>query len=276
MSSCLGNIQEINTRIAIFQNSSSSVTTPQQQQSQDNVQQLPRLAAPVKQDNILTNPRPPAKRREQIESTVGSVTKSFGQAPNQGTPLKSLGPYAMQGLKVAGQKLLYPEQQAAISPTNLKSAFNKNLMKFLQSRFGEPFRQTHRRRLCAVVLGVPYSNLSTVLNSIDSLRDLAKASLKEDPFGTVYKDIPLLIRTFVSTINTVESFTKSIPIHWTDVEFDVNNEQGRKVEEVQQVVDRLKDGLEELITSFGEYAEDLGLGIKEMRLARQVAGLNVS
>lgn len=276
MNSCLGNIQEINTRITIFQNRQSSVTPPQQQQTQDNVQKLPRLSAPVKQDNILTNPRPPSQRREQIESTVGSVTKSFGQAPNQGTPLKSLGPYAMQGLRVAGQKLLYPEQQEAISLTSLKSTFNKNLMKFLQSRFGEPFRQTHRRRLCAVVLGAPYSSLSIVLNSIDSLRDLAKASLKEDPFGTVNKDIPLLIRTSVSTINSIESFTKSIPIHWTDVEFDVNNEQGRKVEEVQQVIDRLKDGLKELIMVFGDYAVDLGLGPKEMRLARQVAGLDTS
>ena len=276
MNSCLSNIQEINTCITIFQNRPSSATAPQQQQFQDSVQKLPRLSAPIKQENILTNPRPPAKRREQIESTIGSVTKSIGQAPNQGTPLKSLGPYALQGLKVTGDKLLYPEQQEAISPASLKSTFNKNLMKFLHSRFGEPFRQTHRRRLCAVILGAPYSSLSIVLNSIDSLRDLAKASLKEDPFGTVNKDIPLLIRTFVNTINNIESFTKSIPIHWTDVEFDVKDEQGRKVEEVQQVVDRLKDGLEEIITAFGNYAGDLGLGPKEMRSARHAAGLDTS
>lgn len=274
MTSCLGSIQDINTRIKIFQDSPSSVTTSQQGQSQDNVQKLPRLSALVKQDNILTNPRPPVKRREQIEATIGSVTKSYGQSPNQGTPLKALGPYAVQGLKVAQEKLLYPEQREAISQASLKSTFYKYLMKFLRSRYGKPFRQIHKRRLCAVILSTPYSSLNIVLNSIDSLRELAKASLEDDPYGTVNKDIPRLIRTFVSTINNIESFTKSIPIHWTDVEFDVQNEQGRKVEEVQQVVDRLKDGLKELITAFGNYAADLGLGPKEMELARQVAGLD--
>ena len=49
-------------------------------------------------------------------------------------------------------------------------------------------------------------------------------------------------------------------------------EGGREVEEVDLVIEKLRGGLRELLEAFGGYAENLGLGIREMRVAREMVG----
>lgn len=275
MNACVTVIQGINTRIADYQNPPSTAPPPSTQQ-QNQVQSLPRLSAPLRQDPITVNPLPPTTSRERIQSNIGTVAKSLGQSPSppgSKSPLSPLSPRAKQYLGTARNKLLTQGQQEAISPAGLKSQFNDYLMQFLRSPIGRPFRQTFHRRLCAVALGTPYSELSVIINAIDSLTSLAVASLQEDTFGKVQKDVPGLIRTLVNTAAGLDAFVSGLEVHWTDVEFRDSDGRGRRVDEVERVLDSLRSGLRSLLRAFGDYAGELGLGPGEMAVARGVARL---
>lgn len=276
MNACVAVIQGINIRMADYQNPPSTTPTPLMEQ-QNQVQSLPRLSAPLRQAQITVNPLPPAGSRERIQSNIGTVAKSLGQSPSSASSKSSispLSPRAKQYLGTARNKLLTQGQQEAISPASLKSQFNDYLMQFLRSPAGLPFRQTFRRRLCAVVLGTPYSELSVIVDAIDALTSSAAASLEEDNFGTVQKDIPGLLRTLVNTTTRLESFVNGFAVHWTDVDFPETTGQGRRVEDVERVLDSLRTGLRKMVGAFGDYAVELGLGPAEMRIARDVAGLD--
>ncbi|MCJ1364732.1 hypothetical protein MMC16_003848 [Acarospora aff. strigata] len=269
LNACLDVIQGMNTRITEFKTPSAAAPPPQPQQN--NLQYLPRISSPLKADNILTNPPPPKSKLEMVETNLGTVTKSYGQQPRSKPLSLPSSPLAKKYLESAKNKALTQEQQQAISPAGLRSTYISYLMQFLRSPFGHPFRQTVRRRACAVVLGTPYSQLSVIVDAIDSLTRLAIASLTEDSYGKVQTDVPVIIRTFTSTIANVEAFKRDLQVHWTDVEFR-EEEGGREVEEVDLVIEKLRGGLRELLEAFGGYAENLGLGIREMRVAREMVG----
>ena len=266
-------VQDVSTRIKGYQTPPESVVQPQQ--PQDVVESLPRISAAIKEENVLSKPFPSSSRPERYGSTVGSLAKSVGQNHNSVSPLRSLTPHAKQYLVAARDKLMTREQQSTLSPANLNSSLYDYLTQFLRSRFGWPFRQIIGRRLCVVVLGAPYSELNLILTALDSLTSLAVASLKEDQYGTVHKDVPLLIRTFVSTLTDIETLTQGFQVHWTDVEYSENGGEGRRVAEIDLLVNRLKSSLKELIDAFGDFAVEMGLTWAEMRRARQAAGLDV-
>lgn len=121
-----------------------------------------------------------------------------------------------------------------------------------------------------MVLGSPFGELNSIVDSINALTALALASLTEDNYGRVAKDVPLLIQAFVSIIQAVEGFVSGLSVHWTDVEF---SDSDRRVEEVDLVVGSMKSGLGELVDAFGKYATELGLTEKDIRAARIVAGV---
>ena len=112
-----------------------------------------------------------------------------------------------------------------------------------------------------------------IVYAIDSISSLSAASLNEDQFGTVSKDIPTVIRTFVATLSRIEAFVQGLPVHWTDLDFEERDGSGRKVEEVELVTAHLRAGLKQLIDVFGIYASELGLGKDELREAKRIAGL---
>ena len=121
-----------------------------------------------------------------------------------------------------------------------------------------------------MILGAPHSNLHQILLSTKSLTALALASLNEDPYGRVSKDVPTIIRTYTSTVQTIEAFVRNLPPHWTDVGFCEETDRSAGGD-VEQVVQCLRTGLRELLAAFGQYASELGLGEGEMRIASQVA-----
>ena len=148
-------------------------------------------------------------------------------------------------------------------------------MQFLHRPIGTLFRQTFQRRLAAVILGSPYSELASILNAIDAISTLAYASLKEDQFGTANKDIPIIIRTFTSVINNIDRMVKTMPVHWTDIDFIEADGLGRRVEDVEFIKKHLTTNLRRLLDAFGNYAEDMGLGKAELTAARQAVGPEV-
>ena len=273
MTLCLDNVLSISNRITAFQNPSTSAAPSQQKIT---IETLPPISAPLRQENIFTDPPPPSTRREKIESSVGTIAKSYGQSPQPAKPLKFLENQRAEGQKYIGaarQKFLTQGQQKTFSSSGLLAQYNEYLMRFLRTPVGYPFRRTFRRRVCTVVLGTPYSELNPLVNSINTLSALAVASLKEDNYGKVAKDLPLLIRAYVSITSSIEGFVSSLPAHWTDVEF---SESDRKVEEVDLIVGSLKAGLKDMIGAFGKYATELGMGEGEIGTARRVAGMEDS
>ena len=139
-------------------------------------------------------------------------------------------------------------------------------MRFLRSPLGPPFRQTFGKRISSVVLGAPFSTFYPTICSIKSLAVLAVASLDEDPFGRVSPDIPILIRTYTQTIETVEAFIQNLPPHWTDVKFQ---DSDRRVADVAAVVICLKTGLRDMLEAFEKYAPDLGITPEDLEVARK-------
>jgi nucleoporin NDC1 len=119
--------------------------------------------------------------------------------------------------------------------------------------------------MAAIVLGSPYGDVGIIVDAIDALTRFSVCSLIEDKYGNVQRDVPLIIRTLTSTVNKLKDFKKNSKFHWTDVEKD------RVCPEVDAVLIVLKTGLDELISAFGNYSQDLGLSQSEMRKAREAA-----
>jgi nucleoporin NDC1 len=114
LTACLNVIQGMNTRIAEFQNPSAAAPPPQPQQN--SIQSLPRISAPIKEDNIFTNPPPPSSRREMVQTNVGTLTKSYGQNPRAKLFSIPSSPRAKQFLETGKDKVLTQEQQQAPFP----------------------------------------------------------------------------------------------------------------------------------------------------------------
>ena len=272
MTLCLGNILALSNRIAEYQNPPIQSGVPAQRIT---IESLPSISStPLRQENIFSNAQPPTTTREKIESSLGTIAKSYGQSPQPAKPLKFLESQRVEGEKylgVARQKLLTQGQQERLSSSGLLAQVNVYLSRFLCSAFGRPFRCTFKRRVSTVVLGSPFSELTCILDSVNALTALALASLVEDNYGKVANDVPLLIQAFVSVIQSIEGFVSGLPVDWTDVEFSESNRRGGK--EVDLVIDSMKAGLKQMVDAFGKYAPELGLTQKDIRVARKVAGV---
>jgi len=283
---CLGELHAMTKRIQDFQ----QLSAPQQQQGgqtqqQQGSSQLPRISAPLKQDPILVPVPPATSRYQRAEQQLASITASAAKSlstphspsDNNSTaadPTKLLRDPARKLLTQGADSLgLSKETQATLAhPTApVTTVVNSYLLAFLRSPFGPPFRQTFAARAIAVVTGAPYGAHTPLLASISSLSRLAIASLKEDEYGTVSKDVANIIRTFTAAENGIVRFVSALQPHWTDVEFD----DDRKVEEVEDVLKALREGLKGLVNEFGEFADELGLGMGEIRAAKEVVGRGV-
>ena len=260
----LGNLNSMNNRIVLFQNSSLNKPSPLKQSE---LQTLPRISTPLRKDLIVQKAPPPSNRLETIESSIGDIAKSYGNSPYAQNPLVHL---ILGYLDFARQKFLNKRQQEVLTPAGIQTLWTDSLMQFIRSPLGLPFRQTFKRRIRAAVLGTPYSDLSIIVDSITALTSLACSSTTEDPYGTVSRDIPALIRTFCSTTTALENLVAQSPPHWTDVNFQ---ESDRKIEEVEVILAALKGGLKKMVRTFGVYAAELRISEAEMRVARRVTGI---
>ncbi|KAL9604978.1 MAG: hypothetical protein Q9219_000166 [cf. Caloplaca sp. 3 TL-2023] len=262
---CLKLIQGVTTRISDYEKGS----TPQQTQFQpEQLQSLPRLGAPLREESVFMNSPMPSSKREMVESKVGTLAKSYGSspAPADRSPALQTAKYYTEA---AQKRLLSPGQQQMISPARFRSVFHDYLTYFLQSRFGKPFRQTFARRVRLITFGTPFSDATTVVDAIDSLTALTKASIKEDIYGKVAKDVSLILRTFIMTHQSLERLTRNLGPHWTDVDFEDGN---RRVEDVEVVLGSLRYGLGELAEGFGAFAKEIGLLERDLRVARALSG----
>ena len=241
--------------------------------------------------------RGPSPSPRSIDVRIGKLP-SLGLAPKQGqilakAPAPHVSPFpidyldkhqmvpainvnskAQQYLDSARGKMLNQRQQEVLSRQGVSTIAQDAQLWVLHSMCGWLFRQTFRRRLCAVVLGTPYSDLHNILHAIDAITTLSVTSAQEDQLGTVSKDLPLLIRTFMHGIQSIDKLKGTMPVHWTDIDFDPRGaDQGRNVEEVGILLAHLKEGLKRVLEVFGHYAVELGLGPAELRGAKEMVGM---
>jgi nucleoporin NDC1 len=254
---CLDEITAIQTRIKATQPAAQP-----QPPSKDLVKQPKpeNLAMPKIADRSVQNGDIWTKPKSDFGHTVGNMARSFGQSHGSSSPLV---PRARQAIDWAVSK----DQQANLTPSALGSWVEGQAIQSLQMPIGEPFRRTFRRKMKNVILDAPVSKYSTIIHASRSLAALCEKSLKEDDYAQVAKSIPAVVRTYMETIQAVRKFVQSVKPDWTDVFF---TERNRNVPEVEAVVEELRQGLEQVVLVFGEYADAVGITKKELREAREV------
>lgn len=263
---CLRMVEGVTSRISAYGQPS---TQQRALIKVEDLQSLPRLGTPLKQDSIFMSSPQPTTRREMMETKMGTFAKSVGDYPvtSYGSPI---GPKGTQYIEAARDKLLTPEQRQALTLAHIRSQFYVYLTRFLHSWLGQPFRQTFARRIRSIAFGQPFSELIPTINAVDSLTSLVTASLKEDAYGKVAKDIPLVMRTFIVTYQTLDRFAGTLSPHWTDVEF---SDSQRQTEDVLAMLDALKHGLGDTVKAFSGFSADLGIVDQDIRIAKAIAGI---
>lgn len=250
---------------------------------QEMVQTLPRITQPSKNENILLASPKPNTRSEKFEAAFGPVAKSYGQSQDWTPAAKAR---ARAAINHASNVLLSPEQRRTISnsaqelklltsPPSASGPPNPLIQQLMKSPIGFPFRQSFSNRLRGIVLGSPHSKLAAIIDATESVKCLLIASLEEDQFGKVQADVPSVVRLFTKIIMTLESFAgkDGLKPHWSDVDsISADGVQpSRSVEQVDIVIDALKNGLSELLGAFSLYLNEVGVVGQDLQLAREAA-----
>lgn len=183
------------------------------------------------------------------------------------------------------QKLLATSKELKLltggpSVTHKPENVHPVIAQFLRSPVGQPLRQSYAQRASKIVLGGPESSLTLIVDAVDALTRLLIASLAEDQYGRVQADVAPIIRLFTETIVALEVFVHQggLDAHWTDVYFPPSSnpdaqEEARKVPSIDLVMVSLKSGLGELLDSFKPYLRDIGIEGRDLRLAKEAAGV---
>ena len=261
MNLCLSKVQAISTRI------SDSQRVPQQlpdaQQPAVHPSTSTNITPPLRQDSILNAPSPPSNKREKAISAFGTFAKSVGESPQSQSQSQSAKRY----LEAARSKLLTDNQQKTLSIENVKSEANPYITSLLKSPLCWPFRQTLDRRINTVVFDAPCDDVEYILNAINALSLLAVASLREDSYGKVAQDVPLITRVFMGTLDAIDGFIEGMQAHWTDVIGSKDTHSKELIALRQQ----LRVGIRRLLDSFETYATELGLNVGEIQAAKSSA-----
>lgn len=285
-------IQAVNTRIEESKNPTPAANpAPQIAKPEPVLHNLPRLTDPIKDDNIFTTAPKATSRQDRFGDAFSSTAKSFGQSEDW-TPTARAR--VRDAFDRASSVVLSPEQKQKYlaapqkfklltggPPTTYKPEdVNPVLVQFLRSPIGQPFRQTYAQRLCAIVFGTPESSLCMIVDAVECLTRLLIASLIEDPYGKVQADVPAALRLLTQTILSLNAFVHQggLDAHWTDVNFPASSnpqaqEGARRVPEVEILLVTLRGGLNDLLTAFKPYLRDIGVAGKDLRLAKEAAGV---
>lgn len=282
-------VKGISDRINETTNPSSRQATPPAEQPEPVLHTLPRLSEPPKEGNFFASSPKATSRQEKFGEAFSTAAKSYGQSPDW-TPVARAK--ARDVFDRASTVMLSPERKRKLlsstqefklltdgTPTRKPENVHPLIAQFLRSPLGQPFRQTYARRLSSIVLGSPYAAVSPIVDAVESLHRLLVASLQEDNYGTVQSDVPGIVRLFTDTIKTLEMFVDGgLDAHWTDINFPPSSNPeaqavARRVPNVELVLHALKRSLADLLSVFNPYMRDIGLVGKDLRLAKEAAGL---
>ncbi|CAI7564676.1 unnamed protein product [Penicillium glandicola] len=286
-------IKAINTRIEESKNPAPAAKPlPQAEKSEPVLQTLPRLSDPIKDENIFTTAPKATSRQDKFGDAFSSAAKSIGQSedwtPTARARVRDVFDRASSAMLSPEQKQKYlgsPQKFKLLTggpfTTHKPEDMNPVLAQILRSPIGQPFRQTYAQRLSSIVLGTPESSLSLIVDAVESLTRLLIASLAEDPYGKVQADVPLAVQLLTQTTLTLDAFAHQggLDAHWTDVNFPPSSDPqaqavARLVPDVEVVLATLRSGLKDLLTAFRPYLRDIGIAGKDLRLAKEAAGID--
>ncbi|CAK7264765.1 hypothetical protein SEPCBS119000_001162 [Sporothrix epigloea] len=261
---CLEVVGTVENRIDPLATAASALISVPAETENSSAQEIKRLTKPVRDDAILLATPP---KKKTFSSEMEKVVNKVAIDPQNS---QRLSPLTKQVLRDA-RKRLQDVQRDISGPENPNSSLQNAVRQILSLPvLGWPFRLTFQKRITLAVLGGPYGEPSVYVNAINALSLLAVHSLQEDTFGNVQRDVAHIIRELTRVTQKLDSFKASYPMHWTDVEAK------RSCPEVDEILDALKDGLTDLITSFGAYSRDLRLSPADMRLAEAAASAGQS
>ncbi|KAL5342557.1 nucleoporin protein Ndc1-Nup [Aspergillus crustosus] len=282
-------IQGISTRVEVARAGPLGSKPPPSETKSDTVlHTLPRLTDPLQADNIFADSPKPTSTQAKLGEGFSTTLRSLGNSPDWTPKARA---HARDVFDRASSVVLSPErkQKFLTSTQDLKMItgaapgrpqnVHPYLVQFLRSSIGSFVRQPFARRLSGIVFGTPTSNLSSIIFSINSITRLLVASLEEDSYGKVQADVPSIVRLFTQTTTTLEEYAHSeLDIHWTDITFPSKGDStaqnaARRVPDVELVIDSLKNSLKQLLAAFNPYLKDIGLVGKDLRLAREAAGI---
>ncbi|KAF7518246.1 hypothetical protein G7054_g13541 [Neopestalotiopsis clavispora] len=218
-----------------------------------------RVVEPPVSANVWQPAPPPKNLRDSVGKFVAEVANSPGPKPSE-----TLVPLAKKTAADVRDTLLSKQHQEQLSRQGLVGMFH-SLLLMLPVQWRWLFRHTHNRRVSTAVLGTPFGDVSLYVNSAFALSKLAVASLTEDNYGNVHRDVPTVIRTLTTVIKKLETFQDNFPAHWSDPD------SVRQSASVQEVLDAFKDALGRVITAFEAYSSDLKLTRTDLRLAKEAA-----
>ncbi|KAL7932336.1 nucleoporin protein Ndc1-Nup domain-containing protein [Trichoderma chlorosporum] len=226
------------------------------------IEEKQRSSAPLRQDAIFTSQSRQASLRSGVEKALDKLARKPGS-----TPASELSPIARKTWKSAKDRVLSKEQQEAVSPDHLMDQAKQIVTRLISIGWiSDLIRQNFRTQFAAAVLGSPYAEPTLHANAATALCQLAVHSLAEDSYGNVHRDVPSIIRTLASIIKKIEGLKAQFPLHWTDI-------RGLKeCPEVDELLEALKTGLEQVISKFEPYSTDLRLTRTDLRIAKEAIG----
>jgi nucleoporin NDC1 len=259
---CLGEVKFLIERLNVAINPSyTPEPTNGPQQPAPPVHLVPQIARPLQNDKqITTAPAAPTSNWGHIEAATAGIAKSHS---SPGNSQQAYGREALhkglKGAKDGKQKV----ESLAVRYWNM----------LLSSYLGWPFRRSLERTARVVVLGAPYSRISTICNAITALTNLTTFSLKHDELGRFHEGVPGIVRVLTTAIKMLDEYMAKVEIHWTDYKTLSKPEaERRKVPEVEQVRECLREGLERILGSFNEYLSGLGMSKLEILEAKSAVG----
>ncbi|KAJ5099077.1 nuclear envelope protein [Penicillium argentinense] len=279
-------IKAIPARISAFS------APPPEQAPQPTLQPLPRLTEALKTDSVFAVTPKTTSRQDKFGQAFGSTARSYGQSPDWTPAARARARHAIDQASTA---MLSPERKKKLLDTSkeLKMLMNgppvtykpENvhpvIASILRTPVGQFFCQPYARRASNIVLDGPSSSLTLIVDAVDALTRLLVASLAEDQYGRVQADVAPVIRLFTETIMAVEEFVHGggLHAHWTDVSFPPSSNpeaqvKAREIPNVDLVLDTLKSGLRDLLEAFKPYLRDIGVEGKDLRLAKEAAGVD--
>ncbi|KAJ6441761.1 putative syntaxin-8B [Purpureocillium lavendulum] len=217
-----------------------------------------RFSAPLREDPIFS-------KKSQPSGLVEKAIDQIARAPGS-SPVSELSPVAKKAWKTAKDRVLTKQQQEALSPEHLRGELDHWTTRLTKlDGVGALLSHSFRARFAAATLGTPFAEPTLYVHAIQALCQLAVHSLGEDQFGNVHRDVASIVRTLTSVIRKLEALKARFPTHWADT-------AGVKdTPEVDQVVDALRTGLEQVVTKFEPYSNDLRLSLGDVRLAKEAA-----
>ncbi|KAK6517276.1 hypothetical protein TWF281_003936 [Arthrobotrys megalospora] len=219
----------------------------------------PKSASPVKEIKGFSPQKPleenimktPAKQRslDKWQATPGNMPKS---------------PINLDVLK--GQ---------LVKKEVVESKFYEFLNPVLHSQYGDALRLTIQRKTTSLL-----PDASVQVDAINALVGFALASLKEDTYGTVQKELAGILEEFTKISAALDKYMTEPPVHWTDIHakeiLSQNNpsEKGQLFPEAVALSSAVNDGLQKVGEAFEQYFDNIGLSVdarRKIRLLREAA-----